>query len=208
MHSSRMLSKEGWSLLSEDSSASLRAWAARLVGEYHSYAFTKMGENPNPGGVQSFIYGYPGLVKLASDKDAMVRASVGIALRSLRGQLLTVPRYREIGQTPPASVEPVFAELISACADASDSLQAFHIWMALEPRIDRYPEQTLQMLAASAAQSQPLSRVLSHKAMRRLCDTRKAGTSISQSDSVIKSPNTTSCSPMRWMDSSKARKAA
>ncbi len=175
MHSSRMLSKEGWSLLSEDSSTSLRAWAARLVGEYHSYAFTKMGENPNPGGVQSFIYGYPGLVKLASDKDAMVRASVGIALRSLRGQLLTVPRYREIGQTPPASVEPVFAELIFACADASDSLQAFHIWMALETRINLYhTKETILLLAACAPQSQPLSRVLSHKAMRRLCDTRKA----------------------------------
>jgi len=174
LHSSKMLSKEGWALLVKDKSASLRAWAARLAGEYDLYALNKLGENPNPRAVQRHIYGYPGLVKLAGDKEAMVRASVGIALRGIRGRLLTVPGYRELGQTPPASVDPVFVELISSCADANDSLQAFHLWMALEPRIDRHPEQTLQMLAASAAQSQPLSRVLSHKAMRRLCDTRKA----------------------------------
>jgi len=174
LHSSRMLSKEGWSLLVKDKSTSLRAWAARLAGEYDLYALTELGENPNPRAVHSYIYGYPGLVKLAGDKEAMVRASVGIALRGNLGGLLTVTRYRELGQTPPASVDPVFVELISSCADANDTLQAFHLWMALEPRIERHPEQSLQMLSSTAAQSQPLSRVLSHKAMRRLCDTRKA----------------------------------
>jgi putative membrane-bound dehydrogenase-like protein len=174
LHSSRMLSKGGWALLVKDKSASLRAWAARLAGEYDLYALNKLGENPNPRAVQRYIYGYPDLVKLAADKDAMVRASVGIALRGIRGRLLTVPRYRELGQTPPASVDQVFVELISACADANDDLQAFHLWMALEPRIDTHAKETLQMLATNAAQSQPLSRILSHKAMRRLCDTRKA----------------------------------
>ncbi|WP_395745072.1 PVC-type heme-binding CxxCH protein [Prosthecobacter sp.] len=173
LHSSRMLSKEGWALLVKDKSASLRAWAARLAGEYDLYSLHELEENSNPRAVHRYRYGYPGLVKLAGDTDAMVRASVGIALRGIRGRLLTVPRYRELEQTPPALVTPVFVELISTCADANDILQAFHLWMALEPRIDMHPEETLQMLATSAAQSQPLSRVLSHKAMRRLCDTRK-----------------------------------
>jgi putative heme-binding domain-containing protein len=64
--------------------------------------------------------------------------------------------------------------LIKASSAPNDNLLPFMIWSALEPKLAIKPSRWTPWLAELAPTTQPLSRVLSHKAMRRLCDTRKA----------------------------------
>lgn len=56
----------------------------------------------------------------------------------------------------------------------ADSRLAFSIWMAVEHDFAINSAAATAWLTQIAPTTQPLSRVLSHKAMRRLCDTRKA----------------------------------
>ncbi|HBJ82359.1 MAG TPA: hypothetical protein DDZ88_00465 [Verrucomicrobiales bacterium] len=65
-------------------------------------------------------------------------------------------------------------KLLTAQVHPDDKVLPLAIWMAIEPVLADTAKPWLDWLAGIATTTQPLSRVLSHKAMRRLCDTRKA----------------------------------
>lgn len=110
------------------------------------------------------------LVKLASASEPGVRSAVATALRGWTAGRLTVGR----GKQPLFDdARRVLVPLIQASADSKDPFLAFQIWMALEPLVAANPAGAVSLLEECAVKSQPLSRVLVHKAMRRLCDTRK-----------------------------------
>lgn len=122
------------------------------------------------------------LQRLAIDESAAVRASVAVACRNWLLLRSTKDAVRQgIDHTQPRdsaanyalTTKPILEPLIKISA-SSDQVLSHAIWMALEPQISWEPQTWLPWLASIAPQSQPLSRVLSHKAMRRLCDTRKA----------------------------------
>ncbi len=122
------------------------------------------------------------LQRLATDESPAVRAAVATACRNwllLRPTKNSIRQGIDTTQARPSAAEyalttkPILESLIKSSAD-SDPVLSFAIWMALEPQMSWEPQTWLPWLASLAPQNQPLSRVLSHKAMRRLCDTRKA----------------------------------
>ncbi len=145
------------------SKASLRRTVALLVGE---------GE----------LIGIDILQRLAADESPAVRSAVAVAcrnwllLRSTKDELrqgIDHDRPRESAFFYALTTQPVLDSLIKASA-SSDQVLSHAIWMALEPQISWVPKTWLTWLSSIAPTTQPLSRILSHKAMRRLCDTRKA----------------------------------
>lgn len=146
----------GW-LAKNDPNPALKAWAARLSGE---------------GG----HVGHDRLDELAENPDPSVRLAVSIALRQKREVHLTSDRARPSLDSMGRSNGPTILEtkLLKAGVDPDDKVLPTAIWMAIEPVLADGAKQWLDWLADIAPTTQPLSRVLSHKAMRRLCDTRKA----------------------------------
>ena len=106
----------------------------------------------------------------AVSADIAKRASAAIELRTQTGSQLTV------SHSPPQVTQAMLntlASLIKASkADAQDRI-SFHIWQALEPMLAADPVSTMAEFTKTAHEAQPLSQILSHKAMRRLSDTRK-----------------------------------
>ncbi|MFN7565339.1 MAG: PVC-type heme-binding CxxCH protein [Prosthecobacter sp.] len=117
----------------------------------------------------------------AEDESVMVRLNAVIALRNAAGFRLTTNRQSpakielQKGRRgdPKVDVTEELGKILSANSEA-DQQMAFAIWMLLEPLLAQQSDRYTRFLATHAGASQPLSRVLSHKAMRRLCDTRKA----------------------------------
>ncbi len=107
---------------------------------------------------------------LVGIKSPLVRREAAVALRRSSNSQLT-----KDGQPLKWSAKhfEVFQRLITNSQDADSNL-AFAIWMGLEPQIQSDSHRLISWLAEFASTTQPLSRILSHKAMRRLCDTRKA----------------------------------
>lgn len=140
-----------------DPSPVLKAWAARLFGE---------------GG----HVGHDWLDDLAANPDPSVRLAVSIALRQKREVHLTSDRARPSLDSMGRSNGPTILEtkLLKAGIDPDDKVLPLAIWMAIEPVLAERAKPWLDWLADIAPETQPLSRVLSHKAIRRLCDTRKA----------------------------------
>jgi len=143
-------------LAKNNSDPALKTWAARLFGEVSHV-------------------GHYWLDDLAENADPTVRLAVCVALRQKREVFLTTDReHRSLDSMPrmnwPTQLE---SKLLIAGASSEDKVLPFAIWMAIEPALAGAPDQWLNWLAEIAPKSQPLSRILSHKAMRRLCDTRK-----------------------------------
>jgi len=144
-------------LAKNDPNPVLKAWAARLFGE---------------GG----HVGHYWLDDLAGDTDPSVRLAVSIALRQKREVHLTSDRARPSLDSMGRSNGPTILEtkLLTAGAHPDDKVLPLAIWMAIEPVLTDTAKPWLDWLAGIAPTTQPLSRILSHKTMRRLCDTRKA----------------------------------
>jgi len=144
-------------LAKNDPNPTLKAWAARLFGE---------------GG----HVGHYWLDELAENPDPSVRLAVSIALRQKREVHLTSDRARPSLDSMGRSNGPTVLEtkLLTAGIHPDDKVLPLAIWMAIEPVFADIAKPWLDWLAGIAPTTQPLSRVLSHKAMRRLCDTRKA----------------------------------
>jgi putative membrane-bound dehydrogenase-like protein len=144
-------------LAKNDPNPVLKAWAARLFGE---------------GG----HVGHYWLDDLAGDTDPSVRLAVSIALRQKREVHLTSDRARPSLDSMGRSNGPTILEtkLLTAGAHPDDKVLPLAIWMAIEPVLADTAKPWLDWLAGIAPTTQPLSRGLSHKTMRRLCDTRKA----------------------------------
>lgn len=109
------------------------------------------------------------LDRVAQSPDPLVQAAVAVAARQLAGLPLTVDQIDVAAADPKEIVTPI---LISN--PKADSRLAFSVWMAVEHDFAINSKSASLWLAELAPTTQPLSRVLSHKAMRRLCDTRKA----------------------------------
>ena len=139
----------------DSSNSALRTWFVRAMGEI--------------GGEMTGVDLFP---QLAKDAEPQVRTALALALRQHSGVSLTATRARKPIGLPPHGKEALEA-LMSVSKDSQAPLP-FHIWMALEPTLGERPTFVIEMLVRTAPTTQPLSRVLSHKAMRRLCDTRKA----------------------------------
>ena len=144
-------------LAKNDPSPLLKAWAARLFGE---------------GGHA----GHGWLDELATNPDPGVRLAVSIALRQKREVHLTSDRARPSLDSMGKSSGPTTLEtkLLKTGVDPDDKVLPPAIWMAIEPVLAYRAKPWMDWLAGIAPTTQPLSRVLSHKAMRRLCETRKA----------------------------------
>lgn len=144
--------------IAESSDARLRIWAARTVGE----------NNWNPRVL---------LTQLAADKDLSVRLAAAITLRQFNAENLTVDEPKTTSQFKFVSGEffdhLIASSLLQSSASSQDQVLAFAIWMALEANLNIAPKDWLEAFTTLAPTTQPLSHILSHKAMRRLCDTRK-----------------------------------
>ena len=108
------------------------------------------------------------LNRAAQSPDPLVQAAVAVAARQLAGMSLTVDQIEVAAADPKEIVTPI---LISN--PKADSRLAFSVWMAVEHDFAINSKSASLWLAELAPTTQPLSHVLSHKAMRRLCDTRK-----------------------------------
>ncbi len=123
------------------------------------------------GAIGSEVTGVDLLPKLAGDADPSVRAAVAIAVRQHSNVRLTADKSYAI---LPAEGLQTLSALLSASKADVDGILPFHVWMAMEPMMAASAPKTLEVFTSLAPTTQPLSHVLSYKAMRRLCDTRKA----------------------------------
>jgi putative membrane-bound dehydrogenase-like protein len=139
----------------------IRAWAARALGASANHGA--------PEGLTHLALSSL-LQKLASDREVSVRAAAATALRQWSANGLTVTQ----GQAPYVDVG-VFEVLVGANAEPIEPLLSHLIWMSFEPMIVSNPINCVAMMGEAFPGAQPLSRTLSYKAMRRLCDTRKVG---------------------------------
>ena len=144
--------------------ASLRVWAARHVGE--AVAGTAFREGMNVG-----IPTY--LAKLAADSDPTVRLAVAIALRQCSARRLTVDGRKS--DSFRLAWPETFEALMRSSAQNADGTLSLAIWQSFEPVLASNTVFWSKWLSETAPETQPLSQSLTYKAMRRLCDTRKAG---------------------------------
>lgn len=172
----------------------LKSWAALLI---HAKLHAKLGEGPatqfeveeakrNKAELEArkpdASGGYPISTtspnaiweRLAKDRDPSVRFAVAVAERLNMATHLTVNRRNEsaplFGRCFQSSV---LRNLIESSAETFDPNLAFMIWQALEPGISAFTEVDVEELGALLPKSGKLGQILSHKAMRRLCDTRE-----------------------------------
>ncbi len=139
-------------LLGSDS-VPLLSWVARSWGEMkiNRPPFDSMARHPN----------------------IVVRFNVAVALRQ-RYASSRLTTQRDPKPDPEDDGVSLFAPafiLMSSSSD-DDHLLNFAIWSYLEPLLAKDPMTTIELIGA--AKDGSLGRILSHKAMRRLCDTRKA----------------------------------
>lgn len=161
----------------------MRAWLANAIG-LHFSAFQPIKR------IDDFQYPLERLGEhlalrleaLAKDPEPTVRFAVANALIIADSGQLTVSQHSE-GPSLFLSGQLTLADLTRKTASEPDPLLSFAIWRSLEPHLIRretnlkfyrHSSDWVDWLADLAPTTQPLSRVLSHKAMRRLCDTREA----------------------------------
>lgn len=152
-----------------DERPEIRGAIARAIGEILHLAQAG-GTPPSSGAVARFRRSLGDhLARLAGDRDPSVRAEAVIALRRATTGYLTLRKQWE--PFPDLDVFRILTNAVRESADADRTL-AFHIWMALEPHLAAEPEKWLEWLGRVSSRSKPLSLELSHKAARRIVDTR------------------------------------
>ena len=168
--------------LSGDTEPSLRVWAARLIGERNATLIRSLaietGRITDPKNNSAhFAHSHDLLAKLSQDSEPSVRLASQIALRQHTAGWLTVDRVplsdeqtHVINRTSPMTV--LSSILANKNAAGIDPYLSFSAWQALEPMLVASPFHVLREISFS--KDSPGIRILSHKAMRRLCDTRKA----------------------------------
>jgi putative membrane-bound dehydrogenase-like protein len=163
--------------MANSSESSLRLWAARLSGEFPDSTLVATADRKQQGGRNVKLVEWPSLVQLCSDPSPAVRLAAAVASRTNFGLRLTtdtsrVPGFMASGQFYQNSMT-YWRPLMESSAASDDKVLPQAIWMLIEGRFETYAEKHLAILAEIAPTTQPLSHVISHKAMRRLCDTRK-----------------------------------
>lgn len=172
-----------------DKDPALRAWAARISGERFRLADRQIAAIADKDNLTNSDAENAALAllwkhterldKLDTDPDITVRLACAISRQMTTSKALTINRPLDVdGKIFRAKVRShiQLGDLIRKSAQDADGLLSYMIWRAFEPGIKDFSSapEAIDVLANSAPASQPLSRVLSQKAMRRLCDTRDA----------------------------------
>jgi len=153
LHSSGYLADDQLPKAAADKEPTIRAWAARLIGERH------LG---NTGDLAV-------LRKLAGDSEPIVRTAVATACRQLTSGSLTV-------NTPPErpadakAIAEILASVIAATPNANDLTLNHLVWMAAEPLVARDPKFAFNLLNRENIHLAPLAGSFAYKTMRRVCD--------------------------------------
>jgi putative membrane-bound dehydrogenase-like protein len=189
----RMLDEKKLKVLSDRASpVAHRLWAARAVGELgrsfeapmekqvESFLQKKAAENEAVGETMRKVWQVEkqsalralmlSLYSAVLDTDPSVKAASAVAMRQLVVRQLTVNDTLATNVAQDIRVTPLLAGL----RESPDSSGAFAVWMALEPLLVVRPSDILSELAKLAANANAPIRTLTHKSMRRLCDTRDA----------------------------------
>ena len=143
----------------------LRSWVARIAAD-HLRKIALVQGHVDTSFDQTVSNLLLMLEKSAADSNPSVRLAVATAIRELVSDSLTV----DSGIQSTYQIGGILAALIKSSSDAKDPLLPFMIWMAGEPTFAKHPEGGLKWLAENGAETMPLSGILSHKAMRRICD--------------------------------------
>ncbi|MEZ5384803.1 MAG: c-type cytochrome [Prosthecobacter sp.] len=147
--------------ISKDSAEAIRIWSARLAVD-------------SMNGAPLYLRG------LANDPSDAVRLATATALRRFTSPWLTKTppdrdKYGARGFTDHGiAIADAVASYIERDTSPNDRLLPFMIWSFVEPDLVGSPESWLEYLADLARPDSHIYRTISHKAMRRLCDTRKA----------------------------------
>ena len=157
LHSSGYLADDQLPLAAKDKEPTIRAWAARLIGER---------QLATPGDLAL-------LLQLAGDAEPTVRLAVATACRQLTSGSLTVNTPNRLTDAAKGSVAELIGRLSTSSADAKDPVIPFMIWMAAEPLVAEFPPGILSWLTQHGAATMPLSGQLTYKTMRRICDMQK-----------------------------------
>ena len=153
LHSSGYLADDQLPKAAADKEPTIRAWAARLIGERQL-------------GIASDL---ALLRKLATASEPTVRVAVATACRQLTSGSLTVNTRPQREPNAPELAE-ILAAHIAATPTATDLTLNHLVWMAAEPLIARDPKFAFTLLARANVRTAPLAGTLAHKTMRRVCD--------------------------------------
>ncbi|MFM2142460.1 MAG: hypothetical protein RLZZ476_1004 [Verrucomicrobiota bacterium] len=162
--------------LASSKNTALRYWSARFFGEGMVYSTAKPSEEDETRhDADSDVLDT--ISELANDPEPSVKRAFAVALRQGITNRLTQDTDSVIEGQFAIDLGLAWKELVQSSGESTDDELAWAIWQAWEPALAAYPNTNwgVARMAGLFASNQPLSRVLSHKAMRRLCDTRKAG---------------------------------
>ena len=186
LHQAGMLSSRVLDASVADDDAGVRAWVARLSGERFRMADKHLADvadddflhsSDREGEAAKLLWPETErFEKLIADPDMMVRCSVAVAFRMASSGALTANRglpHEAKCFRPSVRTFLMMNDFMKSCANNFDTLLQFEIWMSVETGLIDDPELALVDGQLSVAtECEPLSRVLTYKAMRRLCDTR------------------------------------
>ena len=150
-------------------------WIARFIGDYLAAKHSERSENA--ADKKLAVWASEALKHIAGVNDAQIQAAVCIAIRqSLTGNLTTTtPKLSQVCAIDALDVASLVT--VGSSRQKPDQYLGFACWSAIEPIIARADRDWFDWFAGAAQApnlDQSLNRILFHKAMRRLCDTRKA----------------------------------
>ncbi len=166
---------EVYAQLASSKNTALRYWAARFFGEGMVHSNAKSSEEDETRyDADSDVLDT--VAEFANDSEPSVKRAFAVALRQGITNRLTQDTDSVIEGQFAIGLGLAWKELVQSSGESTDGELAWAIWQAWEPALAAYPNTNwgVPHMVGLFASTQPLSRVLSHKAMRRLCDTRKA----------------------------------
>jgi putative heme-binding domain-containing protein len=113
---------------------------------------------------------------LADSDDPAVLYRLAVTVRKSAPQALTTstPLSKTSSAYADACLSVSLPRLLRSSAKLNDRTLQFAIWQAIEPRLAMNPEKWVPRMAVVLNNEATQSQILTHKSMRRLCDTRKA----------------------------------
>ncbi|WP_221305442.1 PVC-type heme-binding CxxCH protein [Prosthecobacter dejongeii] len=187
LHQTNQLEAAFLDQLTQHAAPAVRAWVARLSGERFHAADLHLATVSDSDVLKSspaekeamaaLTVDLQRLAKLEADPEMSVRSAVATAMRQGSAGDLTTNRPLASANKhwrPLVRMHNQMGNLVKTSASQHDRLLALQIWMVIEHGLATDAEETLLGVMALAPETQPLSHILSHKAMRRLCDTRDA----------------------------------
>ena len=164
------------SAVRQDKDPVMRLWAARATGEVIADLRARLGNRRVADLPEREQTDYHDLSRisipagLTADPEPSVRLAAAIAMRQAAGGRLTRNDSEAL-----FTCWPAIPSLIERGSVPGDRTLPFVIWTSIEPLVGQGSTACLTRLQDVAPKAKPLSLTLTHKTMRRLCDTRKPG---------------------------------